>query len=86
MGDRYDKLRLNHFDMGNNQGILEKGMLTLADNLICKSLKTIDWKGSMGQHLPVLVKMYYIIEAAKAEIKLIKERIVKEKCNQCIVT
>jgi hypothetical protein len=81
MGDRYDKLRLNHLDMGNNQGILEKGMLTLADNLICKSLKTIGWKGSMSQHLPVLVKMFYIIEAAKVEIKLIKERIIKEKCN-----
>ena len=48
MGDRYDQLRVNHIDIGNNEEIVERCMKILADNLIAKSLKTIDFAGSMN--------------------------------------
>lgn len=43
----------------------ESGLQILADNVISKSLKTINLAGTMGQHLPVLVKIIYIIDAFK---------------------
>lgn len=47
MGDRYDQLRINHIDIGNNEDIVEKGMKVLADNLFSKSIKTINLDGSL---------------------------------------
>lgn len=48
MGDRYDQLRVNHIDIGNNEAIHERCIKILAENLMTKSLKTIDLNGSMN--------------------------------------
>ena len=48
MGDRYDKLRINHIDIDNNDGFTDKCLEVLADNLIAVSLKTIKSRGSIN--------------------------------------
>jgi hypothetical protein len=73
MGDRYDQLRLNHIDIGANEDMVERCIMVLADHLIARSLKTIDVEGSMGQHLPVLVKIMYITEAFIVEQKRLSQ-------------
>ena len=66
MGDRYDKLRLNHLDFSENKSLLELSLKTLAQNLFSNSLKTVNFENSFDQHLPVLVKILYISDIMKA--------------------
>jgi len=54
-------------------------MLSFANQLMVKSLKTININGSFGQHLPVLVKVFYINEAYKNEAVLLKKEM--EHCK-----
>lgn len=74
MGDRYDKLRLNHLDMCNNSGMVEKCWKILADNVLSKSCKTLASSGSLNAHLPVIVKVIYITDAYENRIKELKAK------------
>lgn len=72
MGDRYDRLRINHLDIGDNEHISTKSMKILAYNLIAKSLKTVNLNGSMNLHTDSFQKIICLTEGFMNEIKNLK--------------
>lgn len=63
MGDRYDKIRINHIDIADNNDISELSVKVLADNLLSKSLKTINFGETMNKGKNLEEKMSYIADA-----------------------
>ena len=57
-------------------------IISIADNLIAKSLKTINFHGSLNNHMEVLDKIVYITEAFINQIELFKKIMKKSIFNQ----
>lgn len=63
MGDRYDQFRILHIDIGGNRAMSELSVKIMADKLISRSLKTIDFGDTMTFGSNLELKIKYITDA-----------------------
>ncbi|CAD8173660.1 unnamed protein product [Paramecium octaurelia] len=76
VGDRYDKLRVNLFDISQNNSMLEKTFGILS-NEIFLHCKEVVFDGVLTQQLSTLYKLSFLAEAVKLRTDYLKEESIK---------
>ncbi|CAD8178052.1 unnamed protein product [Paramecium octaurelia] len=80
IGDRYDRLRINHLDISDNSDIFEKAFQLLADDIFLEC-KTFNLNNSLTENNSTLYKLSILIQAFERQNNLFEAQEKSQKSS-----